>query len=341
MKLIRCSDQPVLSPLPGSPWESLVTTNPSAWYDAGTGEVSLLYRAAGHDPEHKVWFGLAKSRDGVNFTRCSAEPVFGPSADGFDAGCVEDPRIMKIDDWFYVTYASRPYPPGEYWKPEAEQGYRRPATGADFPWIMRRNATATGLALTQDFKSWIRAGRLTNPTVDDRDVMLFPEKIGGRYAMIHRPMNWHGEGYPCARPSMWISYSDDILHWTDSKLLAQGIGDGWEAGKIGGNTTPIKTPDGWLTLYHAVGPDKFYRVGALLLDLEDPSIVRYRTRDWILQPELPWEIDGYYKGVVFPCGKVVIDGRLFVYYGGADKYVGVAACPLDELLAYMRECPVA
>lgn len=337
--LTRSPENPILSPKLDSTWESLVTTNPGAWYDEQTGKVILLYRAAGEDPEHKVWLGLAQSSDGHHFERISDQPVFGPTTDGYDAGCVEDPRIIKIGEWYYVTYASRPFPPGQYWLPESEQGYKRMECPGDFPWIMRNNATATGLALTKDFKTWIRAGRLTSPVVDDRDVILFPEKVGGRYHMMHRPMNWTGAEYGTEFPAMWIASSDDMLNWTESKLLIKAEFD-WEC-KVGGNTPPIKTPHGWLTIYHGVGPDKHYRLGALLLDLEDPTIVRYRTKDWIMQPEEDYEINGPYKGVVFPCGNVVIDGTLFVYYGGADKYACVATCPLDGLLEYLLSCPVA
>ena len=112
----------------------------------------------------------------------------------------------------------------------------------------------------------------------------------------------------------------------------------WER-KIGGNTPPVKTADGWLTLYHAVGPDAHYRLGAMLLDLNDPSKVLHRTPDWLIQPEEYYELEGPYQGVIFPCGKVVIDGILFVYYGGADKYVGLATCDLQELLEYLKQCP--
>ncbi len=167
---------------------------------------------------------------------------------------------------------------------------------ADFPRYLRKNATLTGLVLTQDFKSWIRAGVLTDPLLDDRDVILFPEKIGGKYWMLHRPLEWCGPQYGCEHPSIWISSADDLLGFRDAKLLAKQKFD-WEADKIGANTPPIKTEHGWLTLYHAVGRDKFYRLGALLLDLEDPTIVRYRTRDWIMQPEEDYEIDGFYRGV--------------------------------------------
>lgn len=339
MKLTRHPANPILAPDPASSWQSLVVTNPGAWYDAERGEFLLLYRAAGHDAEHKVHLGLATSTDGVHFTR-SAEPVLSPSVDGFDAGCIEDPRIVKIGEWYYVTYACRAFPPGEYWKPATERGYQRVDCPDDFPWILRRNATATGLALTKDFKTWIRAGRMTLPTVDDRDVILFPEKINGRYWMMHRPMNWAGEGYPCAKPAMWIASSEDLLHWTDSQLLAVGEA-AWEPGKIGGNTPPIRTADGWLTIYHAVGPDRRYRLGALLLDLEDPTKIVGRGRDWLLEPTESYEMEGFYPGVVFPCGKVVVGDTLYVYYGGADRYVGLATGSLSELLAELRASPPA
>jgi predicted GH43/DUF377 family glycosyl hydrolase len=156
--------------------------------------------------------------------------------------------------------------------------------------------------------------------------------------MLHRPLEWVGPEYGAEHPAIWISTADDLLGFRQSKLLARQKFD-WEANKIGANTPPVKTEHGWLTIYHAVGADKFYRLGAMLLDLDDPSKVLHRTTDWIMQPEEDYEIDGYYRGCVFPCGKVVIDGTLFVYYGAADKYIGAATCPLDELLDYLLSCP--
>ncbi|HEC03651.1 MAG TPA: glycosidase, partial [Phycisphaerales bacterium] len=219
-----------------------------------------------------------------------------------------------------------------------EQQYKHPVCPPDFPRVIGTNATSTGLLLTKDFKTYIRAGRITDPVLDDRDVVLFPEKIDGRYVMMHRPLEWVGEEYGTEFPAIWISTSNDLMGFKKSKLLATAKLD-WECGKIGINTPPIRTEHGWLTIYHAVGADKHYRLGALLLDLENPSRVLHRTSDWIMQPEEDYEIDGYYRGCVFPCGKVVIDGTLFVYYGAADKYVGVATCRVDELLDYLLSCP--
>lgn len=340
MKLKRFEGNPILSPNPANDWESVVTCNPGAWYDEKNHQVLMLYRTSGREPGLKIYFGLAVSKDGYHFERVSDEPVFSPSADGFDAGCVEDARIVKFGEWYYVTYACRPYPPGPYWLPieEHKAKYVPWNWPPEFPFYYRQNNTATGLAMTKDFRTWIRAGRITNPDVDDRDVILFPEKINGQYVMLHRPMNWVGPQYGTDEPAMWIAFSDDLLVWKNSKLLAKAVFP-WENKKIGGNTPPIRTEHGWLHLYHAVGKDRHYRLGAMLFDLEDPSIIRYRSRDWLLQPEEKYELEGPYNGVVFPCGSVVIDGTLFVYYGGADKYVGLATCRLDALLDYLLGCP--
>lgn len=335
LQLARYKGNPIIRPNPAHDWESLVTTNPGAWYDEENGQVMLLYRAAGDDPEHVVRLGLAVSEDGYHFER-PTEPAFSPSDDGFDAGCVEDPRIVRMDDYFLVTYATRQFPPGEYWL-SGRARYQPPTLPDVLPYTLRTNATSTGLLVTRDFRSFIRAGRMTDPTIDDRDVILFPEKIGGKFYMLHRPMEWVGDGYGPQHPSMWITSGDDLLKMSESTLLAVGKYD-WET-KIGGSTPPIRTAFGWLTIYHAVGPDKRYRLGAMLLDLEYPTVVLHRTPHFLLEPEADYELQGPYTGCVFPCGKVVIDGMLFVYYGAADRYCALATCPLDELLDHLVSCP--
>ena len=337
MKLKRYEGNPILHPNPANEWESLAVFNPAAWYDEDKKQVSLLYRAAESGPEYKCYFGLAVSNDGYEFERVSKKPVFSPSIDGFDASTVQDPRMVKIGQYYYITYACRFFPFGQFWMPK-EQQYKPPVCPQDFPRILRNNATSTGLLLTKDFKSFIRAGRITDPVLDDRDVILFPEKVSGKHVMMHRPLEWIGGKYSTEFPAVWISMADDLLGFRKSQLLVKQKYD-WESGKIGINTPPIKTKHGWLTIYHAVGADKYYRLGALLLDLKDPAKVLHRTTDWIMQPEEEYEIDGYYKGCVFPCGKVLIGDILFVYYGAADKYVALATCNLEELLDYILSCP--
>jgi len=337
VKLERYPGNPILSPHPQNAWENLAVFNPAAWYDQEEGQVLLLYRAAEAHPEYKCYFGLARSRDGYRFTRVSDEPVLSPSVDGFDASTIQDPRMVKMGEYYFITYACRFYPFGQFWAPD-DQHYHWPTSPPEFPRFLRENATSTGLLLTKDFKDFIRAGRLTDPLLDDRDVILFPERVKGKYWMMHRPLEWIGDAYNTEFPAVWISAAEDLMGFRQSRLLIKARYD-WENGKIGINTPPLKTKHGWLTLYHAVGADKFYRIGALLLDLDDPSQVRHRTQDWIMQPEADYEINGYYQGCVFPCGKVVIDDKLFVYYGAADKYVGLATCKLQDLLDYLLSCP--
>ena len=275
MKLKKYEKNPIIAPNPANAWENLVTCNPGVIYDDG--RFYMLYRAAGDDKEHVIRLGLAVSENGFDFRRVGDSPVFGPSADGPDGGCVEDPRIVKFDNEFYITYAYRAHAPGQYWT-FAHDVVRLPQCGAYAPAAMAQNLGNTGLAVTTDFRNFRRLGRLTSPVLDDRDVILFPEKIGGKFAMMHRPKQFVGERYG------------------------------------------VKYP-----------------VGALLLDRENPLRVLARTPEPILEPEFFYETEGFYSHCVFPTGNVVVDGVLYVYYGGADKYVGVATCRLEELLNYLTE----
>jgi beta-1,2-mannobiose phosphorylase / 1,2-beta-oligomannan phosphorylase len=337
MKLIKCTQNPVLSPNPSNYWENLVVCNPGVWYEKGT--FYMLYRAAGDDEQHFIRVGLATSTDGINFKRESNEPVFGPSSDGPDMGGVEDPRIIKFGNEFYVTYAYRPYPPGRYWT-FAHDVINLPETGPDAPAVYKKNIANSGLAVTTDFKNFRRLGRITTSNLDDRDVILFPEKINGKYAMLHRPKQWVGKEYGCDYPSIWIRYSDDLMVWEEeSTLLLGGINGTWEE-KIGGSTPPLRTDDGWLLIYHGVenGGNGYYRVGVALLDLGDPTKVIARLPDWIMEPEHDYEIEGFYKGCVFPTGNMIVDNILYVYYGAADKYVGLATCDINELLKTLKNC---
>jgi predicted GH43/DUF377 family glycosyl hydrolase len=338
-QLTRHPGNPILAPDPARPWEALVATNPGAWHDPATGEILLLYRAAGHDSDHVVHLALARSRDGVRFTRDPHGPAVSPLPLTPDGGCLEDPRLVRFGDWYYVTVASRPFPPGRYWENPAPGTRPHHAFPPEFPVALRQNLTSTHLFLTRDFRHWIRAGRLTDPALDERDVVIFPERIGGKWFTLHRPMQWHGPDFPNRHPAIWIAASDDLLAWKQLRLLAQGR-ETWEQ-KIGANNPPLRTPHGWLQIYHGVGPDKHYRLGALLLDLADPTRVTHRTRRPIYEPAAPYETRGIYDGVCFPCGHAVIDGTYFLYYGGADVSCNVATCRLDALVAHLLAQPAA
>lgn len=337
MKLKKYIHNPIIYPSLLNQWESLVTTNPAAWYEDGV--FYLLYRAAGRDREHKIYFGLAKSTDGFHFERCFDHPVLGPSLDGPDSGCIEDPRIVKFDDDFYITYAYRPFPPGQYWNFEYDQVIA-PPSGDHAPLCIRHNIANTGLLQSKDLITFRRLGRITQSHLDDRDVILFPEIINGRYYRLHRPKEWVGEAYGTSEAAVWITSSHDLMVWeNESRLLLKGEQD-WEQ-KVGGNAPPIRTDKGWLMLYHGVDDQKTYRFGACLLDLNHPEVVTHRSPHWIMEPETPFEMNGLYKwGCVFSTGNVVVGNELFVYYGAADMYCCVATCPLNELIDYLLENPV-
>ena len=297
MKLTKFEGNPILSPNPKNSWESIVATNPTAWYDEKSGEVLMVYRAAADDYEHTISLGLAKSKDGYHFERVSDKPFLEVSKEGgWDGGSVEDPRIIKFGDWFFLTYAAVPILPGRYW----ENGLRfvDKELPEEAPVCLKENKTRTGLLLTKDFKKMYRAGYMTDATHDDRDVIIFPEKINGKFVTLHRPVELRGEGYPNKAPAIWIAISDDLLEPKKYEFLAQARDEyDWEFWKVGGSTPPIKTKEGWLTLYHGVGKDGHYHVGAFLLDLNDPRKILHRTNKPILDPEFPFECEGIFKGI--------------------------------------------
>jgi len=333
VKLKKSAANPILSPNPANEWENFCVLNPAVVFDDARGEFVMLYRAAGDTERHHINIGLATSSDGVHFERQSDHPVFSPSPNGPDAGGVEDPRLIKMGDWYYLTYAARPYPPGRYWDPVALKNRYWINPPPEGPMFLKENGTVTYLAITQDFVSFKRLGRITDTRDDDRDVILFPEKINGKYVRLSRPMRY-GEGQPCARPSTWIAYSDDLMEWSDPNVLMEGREE-WESLKIGGSCPPLRTDAGWLHIYHGVATKekgRGYCAGAVLLDLENPEKILARTKQPILEPTEACERSGIYKGCVFPTGNVIHDGTLYVYYGAADTYVCVATAELDEFL---------
>ncbi len=332
-KLTPWENNPILKPIPGHKWEQRGVLNPAAWYE--NGKVSLLYRVAGAPPDYVIAVSLAESSDGFNFKRISDEPVLKPRPGNFDGGCVEDPRIVKFGDMFYVTYAARPYPPGPYWEEDGEP-WNAPD---DAPEEFKGNLTRSGIALSKDLKNFEERWPLTSYDVDDRDVVIFPEKINGKYVMLRRPANWIGEKYGCDVPVMWIAWSDDLHEWTDSTIFAKPEFD-WETLKIGASTPPLRIDEGWFLLYHAVDSDYVYRVGAMIVDANDPCKILARTPEPILEPTADFEKDGLFPNVVFPTGNVVIDGKLFVYYGGGDEVCCVATADFKKLVADVMRCGV-
>ncbi|MDD2706847.1 MAG: glycosidase [Verrucomicrobiae bacterium] len=323
MKLTRHASNPILRPEPRNPWENFAVCNPGVWFENGV--FSMLYRAAGDDPAHRIYFGLASSRDGVRFERVSDQPAVSPSVDGPDAGCVEDPRIVKFGTRFYITYAYRPFPPGRYWlNPGGLADMPKGPAGA--PRLVKENLTNSGVLMSDDLRHFHRLGRLTEPNSDNRDVVFFPEKVNGRHVLLHRKKELPGTQYP----AIWISFLDDLMEYNDGVLLAKNAF--WWETKLGAGCPPLRTDAGWLMIYHGVCARGVYRAGAMLLDLDDPRKIIGRTPEPILEPECEFERSGIWSDCVFPTGNVIVDGILHVYYGAGDKCICLATCRLDDLL---------
>ncbi len=163
-----------------------------------------------------------------------------------------------------------------------------------------------------------------------RNVVIFPERIGGRYVRLDRP---HSHISPW---SIWISYSPDLVHWGDSRLVIKPATYHWDEEKIGPGATPIKTEAGWLNIYHGVFHTMaggVYRLGVALHDLADPARVIGVADDWIVQPTDPWEVTGYVPNVVFTCGAIPEDdGTVKIYWGGADSVMCVGTAKIQNLV---------
>jgi predicted GH43/DUF377 family glycosyl hydrolase len=188
------------------------------------------------------------------------------------------------------------------------------------------------LALTRDFRSFERYGVIMSP--EDKDAALLPRKIGGFWALIHRPMTTLGA-------HMWISYSPDLHHWGSHKIMLQARRGGWwDANKIGLCSPPIETAMGWLVLYHGVrqtASGSIYRMGLALFALDNPEICLQRGDSWMFGPETPYEHGGDVHDVVFPCGQTIgADGdTIHLYYGAGDSCVALATGSIRELLSWL------
>jgi predicted GH43/DUF377 family glycosyl hydrolase len=260
----------------------------------------MLFRS--HLHKGRSILGLAESGDGFRFTP-RPEPFLVPAPDGlfgeYEEYGVEDPRICTLEGEHLITYSA-----------------------------YSRHGVRIALAKTRDFETIERVALISQ--ADMRNVVIFPARFGGRYARLDRP---HSEISPW---SIWVSYSSDLVHWGDAKVVMKPVTYHWDEMKIGPGATPLRTDRGWLHIYHGVFETMdgaVYRLGAALHDLEDPGRVLGVADSWILQPEDPWELTGYVHNVVFTCGAVAEDdGTVKLYWGGADKVMCAGTARLDDLV---------
>ncbi len=331
IKLKKVSHNPIISPSLYS-WESKATFNPTAFVSED--KVHIIYRAMGEDDSSVL--GYASSSDGLTIderpTYCIYKrlnnyvkeglPLNYSSGGGWNGGC-EDPRITLINDTLYMIY-----------------------TAFDGWGSLRMALTSI---LLSDFKNkkwnWKKEVLISPPGEMNKNWVLFPEKINGKFAIMHS-----------FYPNILINYFDSLDELDGKKFIKSNNtrpidkDRTWDSWFRGIGPTPIKTAEGWLVLYHAMdhrNPDR-YRMGALILDLNDPTKVLYRSKNPILEPEETYENNGHKWGVIYSCGavlKLLQSGKnnsskkeeLYVYYGGADKFVCVASIPLSKLIDSLKE----
>ena len=314
--LSRAEQNPIISPKHISYWESKATFNPSAIF--GGGEIHLIYRAIGAGDVSV--FGHATSRTGLSIDTRSRTPAYvqrsyadrskpitiSYSSGGGTSGGTEDPRLTLIGDRVYMLYTS-------------------------FDGWNSIRIALTSISL-DDFVherwNWSPYVFISPPNQINKNWVLFPEKINGKYAILHG-----------ISPEILIDYVDDLKEFDGTKFIQSkppsgGRPDSWDNWIRGAGPAPIKTKKGWLVLYHAmdINDPNRYKLGAMLLDLKDLTKIVAVSKLPILEPDELYENQGFKSGVIYACGAVVVDGWLFVYYGGADMVACVATAELDPLV---------
>ncbi|MBF0198700.1 MAG: glycoside hydrolase family 130 protein [Planctomycetes bacterium] len=301
--LTRYPENPILTP-EQMPFRCYTVMNAGATIFEG--KVLLLLRV--EDCERQTDFYVATSTDGINFDVCET-PINLPLTEQekrYGASHRFDMRITFLEGKYYVCHAA---------------------------WL-GKYGSCIGMATTEDFVNFEPIPYLSEPS--NRNAVLFPEKIGGLYARLDRPQNVDGSGYT------WISYSPDLIFWGKAMPLDLPY-TSWNRNKNGAGSIPIKTPHGWLEIFHATAETcstENYYLGVALLDLEDPSKVLASPREFVLAAEKDYECMGQTPNVVFTSGGVVMpDGTYNIYYGGADTRMCLATTTIKTLIDYCHADP--
>jgi beta-1,2-mannobiose phosphorylase / 1,2-beta-oligomannan phosphorylase len=303
MKLQRHPNNPLILPDPASSWECYNVFNPSVIHHNGL--FHMHYRAQGLDWVSRI--GYAVSADGVTWNRLR-QPVLSPQ-DGTDSRGVEDPRVTLLDGRFYMCYTA----------------YGRDYAGAQS--THAGGGITPMIAVSDNLITWTRLSALVQGE-DNKDHVLFPRRINGRYAALHR--RW---------PTVWIAYSDDLLVWREADMTPiygprPDDPAAWDSKSVGSNGAPIETEAGWLLLNHGYNEDHVYKFGVCLVDLDDPTQVIARPKTAVFEPQELWELRGDVPNVVFSNANPVVDGVVYVFYGGGDHVIALATCQLSDLLTF-------
>jgi len=241
---------------------------------------------------------LVCSNDGLHFEEPEGYPTIFGSGPAERFG-IEDCRVSQIGDTYYLTFTA-----------------------------VSENGVAVGLKTTKDWKTFESHGLILPP--HNKDCAIFEEKINGKFYALHRPSSVDLGGN-----FIWLAESPDGLHWGNHKCIVKTRPGHWDSARVGGGASPIKTDQGWLEIYHGANEKHQYCLGAFLMDLEDPSIVKARTIDPIMVPLETYELSGFFGFVVFTNGHVREGDKLTVYYGAADEFVCGAHFSVSEILAVL------
>ncbi len=244
------------------------------------------------------YLALATSLDGVNFDVNSKPLIIGDNQ--FELYGVEDARITKIEDTYYINYSG-----------------------------VSGDGICTMLASTKDFETITKYGPIFLP--DNKDVVIFPKKINDEYIALSRP-----ESAYFKRPGIWMSYSSDLLCWGKHKLFMTLRENNFDSARIGASCVPFLTEQGWLEIYHGATIDNVYKLGAVLLDKNDPSVILARSEEAIMVPQENYEKRGFMPNVIFSCGCNVNGDEINLYYGACDQYVCYAKLSVSELISCLK-----
>jgi beta-1,4-mannooligosaccharide/beta-1,4-mannosyl-N-acetylglucosamine phosphorylase len=250
---------------------------------------------------------LGYSKDAIHWTYGEEKiPFENEKGEAYMPRYAYDPRLIKVEDTYYIIWCTDFY------------------------------GAALGIAKTTDFKKFIR---LENPFLPfNRNGVFFPRKINNNFMLLSRP----SDGGHTPFGDIFLSESPDLVYWGKHRhVMGRGYNQWWQSLKIGGGSAPIETSEGWLLFYHGVTGTcngYVYSMGACILDIDNPAIVKHRCRNFILTPETWYEERGFVPNVVFPCAALcdAESGKIAIYYGAADSYVGLAFTTIDEIVDYIK-----
>jgi predicted GH43/DUF377 family glycosyl hydrolase len=303
---------PLITPRPGLGWEEKGTLNPGGVFESGV--FHIFYRA--FSSQNKSSIGYCAISSDLRMIERPDHPIMAPEYEWEEHGC-EDPRVTKIGDTYYMTYTA-----------------------------YSRRGPRIALASSSDLKTFKKIG-VIGPDLDDKDAVLFPEVIDGKIVLLHRiepamqlayfdHSKFEKMSDPQVRSEYWTEYSLQHLSNPNAYALMKPT-EWWEEKKLGAGPPPIKTPKGWLIIYHGVDNSLVYRAGAALADLKNPSSIIAKSKNPILEPKEFYEMSGFVRRVVFPEAAMIQDGVLYVFYGGGDSVSCLATAPLNEVINSLQK----